>query len=44
MQEPGVWQADQVRYTGGMSELAEENPDIDVEFGPEIAHGSGPLK
>lgn len=27
-----------------MSELAEENPDIDVEFGPEIAHGSGPLE
>ena len=27
-----------------MSKLAEENPDIDVEFGPEIAHGSGPLE
>ena len=23
-----------------MSKLAEENPDIDVEFGPEIAHGT----
>ena len=38
MQEPAVWQEDPVRSTRRMCELVEDHPEVEVEFGKEIAH------
>lgn len=38
MREPAVWQVVPGRFMRKMCELTAENPDVDVFFGPEIAH------
>lgn len=38
MREPAVWQAVPGKIYEKMCELTAENPDVDVFFGPEIAH------